>query len=54
MREPTQKEIENRAYQLWEQHGRPKGRDHDFWKLAEQELRSEYDLPTNATHGTQE
>ena len=41
MREPSKKEIENRAYQLWDQHGRPKGRDHEFWQLAEQELRIE-------------
>ncbi|MCC8948538.1 DUF2934 domain-containing protein [Bradyrhizobium sp. Arg62] len=30
-----------RAYQLWEQAGMPKGRDEEFWQLAEQELRNE-------------
>jgi len=35
---PTHEEIALRAYQIWEQEGRPPGRDHEHWKLAEQEL----------------
>jgi Protein of unknown function (DUF2934) len=38
MPEPSRKEIENRAYELWEKNGRPEGREEEFWKLAEQEL----------------
>ena len=41
MPEPSKKEIENRAYELWEKNGRPEGRGEEFWKLAEQELRNE-------------
>jgi hypothetical protein len=39
--EPGKKQIEARAYQLWEQAGRPKDRETEFWHLAEQELRNE-------------
>jgi hypothetical protein len=28
-----------RAHQLWEQHGRPVGRDEEFWLQAELEIR---------------
>ena len=41
MTKPSDKEIAVRAYKLWEQHGQPKGRDEEFWQLAEQELRNE-------------
>ena len=39
--EPNKKEIDARAYRLWEQAGRPEGREAEFWHLAEQELRNE-------------
>jgi Protein of unknown function (DUF2934) len=39
--EPKKQEIDARAYQLWEQAGRPEGREAEFWHLAEQELRNE-------------
>ena len=39
--EPSKREIDARAYQLWEQAGRPEGREAEFWRLAEQELRNE-------------
>jgi hypothetical protein len=35
---PTREEIALRAYQIWEQEGRPPGRDKVHWMLAEQEL----------------
>jgi Protein of unknown function (DUF2934) len=41
MSEPTKKEIEARAYQLWVKAGQPEGRDDEFWHLAQQELRNE-------------
>src|SRR5215468_10303727 len=34
-----QDRIRERAYQLWEQAGRPSGRDLEFWARAEAELR---------------
>ena len=39
--EPSKREIDARAYQLWEQAGRPENREAEFWHLAEQELRNE-------------
>ena len=41
MPEPTKTEIELRAYELWEQAGQPDGRDEEFYRLAEQELRNQ-------------
>jgi Protein of unknown function (DUF2934) len=41
MAQPTEKEIKRRAYELWEQNGKPEGREDEFWELAEQELRNE-------------
>jgi hypothetical protein len=38
---PTQKDIERRAYQLWEQAGMPKGRDREFYLEAERQLGEE-------------
>jgi hypothetical protein len=37
----TEKEIEKRAYEIWERSGKPEGREEEFWQLAEQELRNE-------------
>jgi hypothetical protein len=34
----TQEQIIHRAYQLWEQAGKPEGRDKEFYHQAEQEL----------------
>lgn len=33
--------VAARAYELWEQAGKPEGRDEEFWRLAEQELINE-------------
>ncbi len=38
---PTQEEIRERAYYLWEQRGRPIGSPATDWERAEQELRCE-------------
>jgi len=40
MTEPTNDEIRIRAHQLWEEAGKPEGREEEFWNLAEQELRN--------------
>ncbi|MDH2406947.1 DUF2934 domain-containing protein [Bradyrhizobium sp. SSUT18] len=38
---PTKKDIERRAYQLWQQAGMPAGRDQEFYSEAERQLREE-------------
>jgi hypothetical protein len=35
---PAEEKIRIRAYELWEQSGRPEGRQHEFWHQAEREL----------------
>ncbi|MCK1494933.1 DUF2934 domain-containing protein [Bradyrhizobium sp. 180] len=46
---PTQKDIECRAYRLWERAGMPKGRDQQFYLEAERQLKKELlrDEPTS-------
>ena len=39
MENPTKEQITHRAYELWEQAGKPEGRDQEFYYQAEQELR---------------
>jgi Protein of unknown function (DUF2934) len=34
----SKEKIRMRAHELWEQHGRPVGRDEEFWLRAESEL----------------
>jgi hypothetical protein len=41
MAQPTKMDIVRRAYELWEQAGKPEGRDQEFYHQAEQELRNE-------------
>jgi hypothetical protein len=36
-------QIRQRAFQLWEEHGRPDGHEAAFWLQAERELKSESD-----------
>jgi hypothetical protein len=36
---PSQNRIRRRARQIWEENGRPSGRDEEFWLQAERELR---------------
>ncbi len=37
--EPTELEISHAAYLLWEENGRPVGRDLEFWLSAQERLR---------------
>jgi len=37
----AEEEIKKRAYEIWERHGRPEGKEDEFWQQAEQELRNE-------------
>ena len=39
MQRPAEMDIVRRAYELWEQAGKPDGRDQEFYHQAEQELR---------------
>jgi hypothetical protein len=39
-------QIRRRANELWEQHGRPEGRDVEFWLQAEAEVREENKGPS--------
>jgi hypothetical protein len=41
MRQIAETQIRERAHHLWEQAGRPEGRDDEFWHLAEQLLLQE-------------
>jgi hypothetical protein len=41
MQNPTEEQIRIRAHELWEQAGKPEGRDEEFYHQAEQELRNE-------------
>jgi len=36
-----EEKIRHRAYELWEQDGRPSGRADDYWHRAEREIRAE-------------
>jgi len=38
MENPTRMEVVRRAYELWEQTGKPEGRDQEFYLQAEREL----------------
>jgi len=38
---PTNEQIRLRARELWEQAGKPEGKDDDFWNQAQQELQNE-------------
>jgi len=40
MAEPTEGQIVERAYQLWEQAGKPDGRADEFYNQAQEELRN--------------
>ena len=40
MENPTKEQVIHRAYELWEQAGKPEGKDQEFYHQAEQELRN--------------
>jgi hypothetical protein len=45
MTEPTKEQLIHRAYELWEQAGKPDGRDQEFYHQAEQELNESTSSP---------
>lgn len=40
--EDMSKRVRDRAYQLWEQAGRPWGREHEFWAEASSEIEGDW------------
>jgi hypothetical protein len=40
MENPSKEQIIHRAYELWEQAGKPEGRDQEFYHQAEKELQA--------------
>jgi hypothetical protein len=40
MQRPAEMDIVRRAYELWEQAGKPDGRDQEFYHQAERELQN--------------
>ena len=45
MEKPTKEQIIHRAYQLWDQAGKPEGRDEEFYYQAERELNEDSEPP---------
>jgi hypothetical protein len=41
MAQPTEEQIRKRAFELWEQAGKPEGREDEFWDQAQRELQGE-------------
>ena len=41
MVKPAEEKIRKRAREIWEENGRPTGRDEEFWLQAERELQAE-------------
>jgi hypothetical protein len=39
----SEEEVRKRAHQFWEEHGKPEGRDEEFWHTAERELKGKQD-----------
>ena len=35
----TEEQVRRRAFELWEEHGRPEGYDEEFWLQAERQLK---------------
>lgn len=40
-----EQQVRERAYLIWEREGRPSGRDHEHWTMAEREIRAEEKAP---------
>jgi Protein of unknown function (DUF2934) len=49
---PDEDRIRMRAREVWEENGRPFGRDQEFWYQAEREFREAEDLATHAREDT--
>jgi hypothetical protein len=51
MENPTKEQIIHRAYELWEQAGKPEGRDQEFYHQAEKELKGAQAAPKETPEG---
>ena len=51
MSNPTKEQIIHRAYELWEQAGKPEDRDQEFYHQAEKELKGAEDAPKETPEG---
>ncbi len=49
MEDPTKEQVIHRAYQLWEQAGKPEGRDQEFYHEAERQLAKGEKMPEENT-----
>jgi hypothetical protein len=49
---PEEDHIRIRAREIWEENGRPSGRDQEFWYQAEREFREAEDLAIHADEDT--
>ena len=49
---PSEDRIRVRAQEIWEENGRPSGRDEEFWFQAEAEFREAEDLALQAREDT--
>lgn len=49
MKTERQSRLEVLAYKIWEEQGRPEGRQEDHWAEAERRLRSASDAPGQTT-----
>jgi hypothetical protein len=49
---PTRNRIRRRAREIWEENGRPSGRDEEFWLRAEREIREAEELARQAQEDT--
>src|SRR5437764_10431247 len=49
---PDQEHIRIRAREIWEENGRPSGRDQEFWYQAEREFREAEALAIHAVEDT--
>ena len=52
MAKPEEANVRNRAREIWEENGRPCGRDQEFWYQAEREFREAEDLAIHADEDT--
>ena len=49
----SEQQIRNYAHRLWEEAGRPDGKDAEFWHAAEVELNAESESPDAPTQPDQ-
>ena len=51
---PSHEQIARRAYELWEERGRPHGSDEEDWHRAEHELQHQPDAPADTPSAAKE